>query len=485
MSLTRRNLNFMTVEDPITALSICLGASVTGCRAALALSSQELFEISSSLHEVVLSGIRGSLLILTSPSLGFDPRLAASCSSVLYLEPLNVNDLSRFMEIASELSEAIEVPIVLGLPEFDFLGLVDIEVSSVRAEPVFSKHWEFPHRWMHESFVRNVERRITLSKIYERLFSEFEFNVIPEDLSERSILCAGYSYSYVTSYLQGLGKDTEISVLGISIFAPLHMLSSPPSWFKSLSDHVKELLVVELGEPILENYMRTQLFGRIQIKGKADLKRHLTSYVLVRHIVSDFLKLRDPTIEYLVRVEGLIPPQLPPLSSSVNHLVEILKTLLARTKGLIIVNAISCPRLRCLLNEVLISKAKADYDVKSRRYAIKLPVDVIDIAYRLLSPLGLGLGEIMAGFRGRIVVVTTIGDLARNHVLLDKLGKSIVLVLDDSAPISARLILGYVKKRYGMLRVPIWDKNKIISTVEEYLSSDVSSPLVILLLFSG
>jgi len=78
-----------------------------------------------------------------------------------------------------------------------------------------------------------------------------------------------------------------------------------------------------------------------------------------------------------------------------------------------------------LLNEVLISKAKADYDVKSR------------LAYRLLSPLGLGLGEIMTGFRGRIVVVTTIGDLARNHVLLDKLGKSIVLVLDDSAPISA------------------------------------------------
>mgnify|MGYP000654456268 CR=1 FL=1 len=483
----KRKLNVFFFEDPTLALSTCLGTSLTGCRSAFITSSIDLYKIIPLLREISLSGIRGSLLLIVTTTRGFDPRLVSDVAFIPLLEPLDPLNIPHILETASELSEAIEVPLIIDLPEFDFkVSPMEVSVSSVSIEPIFSRHWEYPYRWIHESFTRNKERTALLSKIYERLFSEFEFNSIPDTFREKMILCFGWSYLYAKSYLESLRMKVDtsnMSLLGISIYVPLYVLSEPPSWFmRVLKNDVKEMLIIESGESILENYFSSLARGDLRIYGKKDLKRYLPLHLLVRDLVSDFIKHKDAVTEYMAQVEGIVFPRLPSLEGALSHIVNIVTKVLNLIKGFVIVTTTSDVKLRNLLNEVMLSKAKADYDIKSRKYRVKLPVDVIDVAYASHNPISTTLGERLSGIKANLIVISSVIALIKCLDILSKLSRTVVLLLDENLPLSKRYILNYIEKKYRLLRIPVWEEERVVFMIREYFSSKEESPLIIFLL---
>lgn len=242
--------------NEMVAFENAVGASLAGLRAMVTMKHAGMNWIADPLSVVVLSGIRGGLVIVTAD----DPNCHSSANEqdnrfygmffkILTLEPSNPQEAKEMTKEAFVLSEKTELPVILRTVT---------RLSHVREpvvlEEILSREKKVNFERIPDRFyvtgARTLQRRrwqIKQQLVLEELSEKFAFNKVFAEGGEKiCIIASGIAYNYVSDALRMLGVG-DLSLLKLASVYPL-----PKSLIKDVLRGKETVFVVEEGEPFVE-----------------------------------------------------------------------------------------------------------------------------------------------------------------------------------------------------------------------------------------
>ncbi len=258
------------------ALEVASGAAISGTRALCSMKHVGLNVASDAFITLAYTGVRGGLVIVSAddPSCWSsqneqDNRYYARLANIPMFEPTNSQEAKEMIISALELSERLELPILLRTTT-----RVSHTLSPVTINPITKIS-------LNEKFVRDTERFVMIPsnalKMHDKLLNKMKkalqisenssYNkIIRKENREIGIITSGNPFNYAYEANERLGLKASILKLGISHPLPV----------KKILDFTKDLekvIIVEELEPILENEVRSIISG---LKHKPDVYGKLT-----------------------------------------------------------------------------------------------------------------------------------------------------------------------------------------------------------------
>ena len=311
------DLYFEYSTNEKVALEVGAGAAVSGVRTMVTMKHVGLNVASDPLMTLAYTGIKGGMVVINAddPSLFSsqneqDNRYYARLSGLPMLEPTNTQEMKDVVVYAFDLSEQLEVPVIVRTTTrlAHIRGSVKYgQMRPRKAQGVFKKN---PFHFVCVPAVSRMLHKELLGK-YDRALQIAEkssFNEI-KGSGRWGIVANGVSADYAGDAVTDLGIKEKVSFLKLGFSWPM-----PKDLILKFLKQVEKVLVVEELEPIFENEIRSiaQENGiTIPIKGKgvAGLSR-LFEYDprMVREAVAKFFG-----VEYAFKkpVDTSDLPQLP------------------------------------------------------------------------------------------------------------------------------------------------------------------------------
>lgn len=235
------------------ALEVCAGASFIGARAITAMKHVGLNVAADPMFTIGYTGVTGGFLIVTCDDPGMwssqneqDNRHYARHAKIPMLEPSDSNEAKMFTKMAFELSERFDSVFLLRLTTRISHSSSIVELGTRSEIPL-------------KGYVKDIKKRLVLpaharilhQRVEERLkkladyAEEFPYNHIEWRDKNLGIISSGIVYMHV--------KDVfpEASFLKLSFSYPL-----PKKLIKKFARGVKRVLVIEEGDPILEQEIK-------------------------------------------------------------------------------------------------------------------------------------------------------------------------------------------------------------------------------------
>ncbi|MCX7995308.1 MAG: indolepyruvate ferredoxin oxidoreductase subunit alpha [candidate division WOR-3 bacterium] len=244
------------------ALEACAGASFVGARALTAMKHVGLNVAADPMFTLGYTGVTGGLVIVTCDDPGMwssqdeqDNRHYARHAKIPLLEPSDSNEAKLFTKMAFELSEKFDSVFLLRLTTRISHSSGIVELGERKEVPV-------------KGYIKDIKKRLVLpahARILHRLVEErlkklaqyaetFPYNRIEWGDRNLGIISSGVSYMYAKEVFP------DASFLKLSFTYPL-----PKNLIKRFSRAVKRLLVIEEGDPILEQEIKAM---GIDVTGK-------------------------------------------------------------------------------------------------------------------------------------------------------------------------------------------------------------------------
>jgi len=299
------------------AMEVAAGAATAGLRTMVTMKHVGLNVAADPLMTLSYVGVKGGMVIVNAddPSLFSsqneqDNRYYARLSGLPMLEPSNTQEMKDFTVAAFDLSEKLEIPVIIRTTTRINHIRGDVAFGALRprkTKDVFKKN---PFRYVTVPAVSRNLHKILLEKFDKALAlsNESPFNSITGS-GKFGIVTNGVSYNYVLDAVKDLHIEDKVSILRLGFSWPM-----PRELCKTFMKKVEKVLVVEELEPIVENDLKAiaqeaGLSLKIQGKGVAGLSR-LFEYDpgMVRQAVAAYLG-----IDYKapVPVDLSAAPQLP------------------------------------------------------------------------------------------------------------------------------------------------------------------------------
>ena len=256
------------------ALEVGAGAAVSGLRTMVTMKHVGLNVAADPLMTLAYSGVKAGMVIVTaddpylfSSQNEQDNRYYARLSGLPMLEPTNTQEMKDITKMAFELSEELELPVLLRTTTR--LNHVRGKVTLGELQPIKTKG-EFKKNPFHFVAIPAVSR-----KLHKLLLEKFDqASEKSENWPENKIIGSGkwgivtngVSFNYVSDAVSDLGIQDQVSILKAGFSWPL-----PKGLIKQFLEQVDKVLVVEELEPIMENDLRAiaQELGILKsIKGK-------------------------------------------------------------------------------------------------------------------------------------------------------------------------------------------------------------------------
>jgi len=268
------DLYFEYSTNEKVALEVGAGAAVSGLRTMVTMKHVGLNVAADPLMTLAYVGIKGGMVIVNAddPSLFSsqneqDNRYYARLSGLPMLEPINVQEMKDFTALAFDLSEELELPVILRTTTR--LNHIRGGVKLGELRPIKSKS-NFQKNPMHYVAVPAVARRLHKELVdkFEKIHKKSENFPYNEILGQGKcgIVANGVSLNYVIDAVSDLDLKDKVSLLKLGFSYPL-----PKSICFRFFDQVEKVLVVEELEPILETELKALAQERgltIPIKGK-------------------------------------------------------------------------------------------------------------------------------------------------------------------------------------------------------------------------
>jgi indolepyruvate ferredoxin oxidoreductase alpha subunit len=244
------------------ALDVATGVSLAGRRVLVTMKHVGLNVAADTLMVIPYSGVLGGLVLVSADDPGMhssqneqDNRYFARFAKVPLLEPVDSNEAKEFVRIAFDLSERLETPVILRTTTriSHAKGVVDLGDRKT-AEPK-TYETDIP-RFLVPPFAK--KRRPTVeAKLRELLaFSEsFEYNRVEEGDPKVGVISHGVAYQYAREVL----PDATFLRLGMSVPFPAQKA-------KAFCERFEKVLIIEEGEPYIEEQLR--ILGVTNIEGK-------------------------------------------------------------------------------------------------------------------------------------------------------------------------------------------------------------------------
>ncbi|MEM2988947.1 MAG: indolepyruvate ferredoxin oxidoreductase subunit alpha [Candidatus Bathyarchaeia archaeon] len=237
------------------AFEVAFAASLSGIRALMACKHLGFNWISDAFLVSAYTGVNGGLVVAVSDDPhphssqnAEDTRYYSKMGKVPCLEPSDPGEAKKIIPMAFDLSESLQLPIVVRLTSRISHSRGDVELGEIRRgdrDPKFEKdpkryaviapHARERHLWLNTQYAKAAEA-----------MESFPLNWVEGPRGDFGIIANGLNYSYVKEAL---------GILGIG--APILKLSSanpiPRRLVANFLRGLKECLVVEEIEPITED----------------------------------------------------------------------------------------------------------------------------------------------------------------------------------------------------------------------------------------
>lgn len=251
-----------------TAMEAALGMSYMGKRAMVCMKHVGMNVCADAFVNSAMTGTNGGLVVVAAddPSMHSsqneqDSRFYGKFAMVPVFEPSSQQEVYGMMKDAFELSERYKLPVVLRMVTRMAHSRAVVETAEVR-EPNAMTYPDNPKDWVLLPAVarkRNV-RLIGLQKdlLQEAENSKYNKLIDGKDKSLGIIAC-GIAYNYLMEHFK---DGCPYPVLKVSQY-PL-----PVNKVKELAEMCDSLLVLEDGQPVVEEMLRGVLDQDITIKGR-------------------------------------------------------------------------------------------------------------------------------------------------------------------------------------------------------------------------
>jgi len=253
------DLYFEYSTNEKVALEVGAGAAISGLRTIVTMKHVGLNVAADPLMTLAYVGVKGGMVIVNAddPSLFSsqneqDNRYYARMSSLPMLEPINTQEMKDCTLRAFDLSEELELPVILRTTTRlnHIRGPVTLgELRSVESKGAFQKdpfHYvavPAVARRLHKLLVEKSGRAMDQSE-------KSPYNEIMGD-GRWGIVANGVSMNYVKDAVADLGITQNVSILKLGFSWPL-----PKDLCIKFLRQVDRVLVVEELEPVMENDLR-------------------------------------------------------------------------------------------------------------------------------------------------------------------------------------------------------------------------------------
>ena len=253
-----------------TAMEAALGMSYAGKRALVCMKHVGMNVCADAFVNSAITGVKGGLVVLAAddPSMHSsqneqDSRFYAKFALVPCFEPSNQQEAYDMMTSAFELSEKLQEPVVLRVVTRLAHSRAGVEVTEPVAEKPLSPStdaWVLLPGIARKKYVALLEKQAAMKQASE----ESRYNRVEPLASKLGILACGIAYNYVK---EAVGE--EANLVKISQY-PL-----PEDKIKKLAAECDALMVIEDGQPVVEEMVKGLLGAGYPVKGRltGDLPR--------------------------------------------------------------------------------------------------------------------------------------------------------------------------------------------------------------------
>ena len=270
-----RNLHSRWCTNEKTAMEAALGMSYAGKRALVCMKHVGMNVCADAFVNSAITGVKGGLIVLAAddPSMHSsqneqDSRFYAKFALVPCLEPSNQQEAYDMMAFGFDLSERLGEPIVLRVVTRLAHSRAAVEVTEPMAEKLLSPstdQWVLLPGIARKKYVALLEKQDAMKQASEQSPYNCLTSCAKADAEpKRGILACGIAYNYVR---EALGDEARL--LKVSQY-PL-----PEEKIKTLAAECDELMVIEDGQPVVEELVKALLGAGYPVKGRltGDLPR--------------------------------------------------------------------------------------------------------------------------------------------------------------------------------------------------------------------
>ena len=321
----KHNLHVEWSVNEKVAVEVATGAAWTGTRAVAVMKHVGLNVAADPFMTLAYTGVKGGLVLIVaddpfchSSQNEQDTRRYAQFASVPCLDPADPQEARDMCFYAFELSEELELPVLLRPTTRVSHARADIDLGTIRERLLTPEFEKKPEQWVmlpvharprHTVLLKKQERiRAALAKTpWNRLVLRGELGVI----------ASGISGLYAEEAIKQL--DADISLLRIGTIPP------PADLITEMLKQVSTVMVIEELEPVLEDYVERlarehnpnvkilgKTSGHIPREGEFDL-------LLVRNAIAMLLELPQTQVLSLKEAEAILPPRPPALCPGCSH----------------------------------------------------------------------------------------------------------------------------------------------------------------------
>ncbi|RJS74917.1 indolepyruvate ferredoxin oxidoreductase subunit alpha [Methanophagales archaeon] len=307
------------------ALEVAIGASWAGTRTAAVMKHVGLNVAADPFMTLAYTGVRGGLVVITSDDPFChssqneqDSRRYAQFACIPCMDPADPQEAKDMTLYAFELSEELELPVLLRPTTRVSHARADVEVGEIeenRAKPEFLKN---PVRWVALPAHARPRHSVLLEKqaAIKTALEKSPWNQLVLR-GELGVIASGISGLYAEEAIKQL--DADISILHIGTFPP------PDGLCSEFIRHVDKVIVIEELEPVLEEYVERvarvhnldlnilgKRTGHIPREGELDS-------CIARNAIASMANLPLVESPSLGEAAAILPPRPPALCPGCGH----------------------------------------------------------------------------------------------------------------------------------------------------------------------
>ena len=273
-----------------TAMEGALGMSYMGKRALVCMKHVGMNVCADAFMNAAITGVNGGLVVVAAddPSMHSsqneqDSRFYAKFAMIPCLEPSNQQEAYDMMHYAFDLSESLRTPILLRVTTRMAHSRAVVEtMDTPREQNALSAPENTNHFILLPAFARkNYAELVEAQGDFVQTSEESQYNTYTKGADpKKAIVTTGIAYNYMceahsledTSLQDGSGAaySLEASVLKITQYPMPKALVD-----QMVADGAEEILVMEEGQPVVEELIRGMVPSTVAVKGRltGDLPR--------------------------------------------------------------------------------------------------------------------------------------------------------------------------------------------------------------------
>lgn len=290
-----------------TAMEGALGMSYMGKRALVCMKHVGMNVCADAFMNAAITGVNGGLVVVAAddPSMHSsqneqDSRFYAKFAMIPCLEPSNQQEAYDMMHYAFDLSESLRTPILMRVTTRMAHSRAVVEtMDSPREQNSLSAPENTNHFILLPAFARkNYAELVEAQADFVQTSEESQYNSYTKGTNpKQAILTTGIAYNYLMEAKSDIGN--RVSGIGTDSVLKITQYPLPKALIDQMvADGAEEILVMEEGQPVVEELLRGMVPSTVAVKGRltGDLPRmgELTPDCVAQALSPDSLIASSP-----------------------------------------------------------------------------------------------------------------------------------------------------------------------------------------------